>query len=181
MLAVYTGLINKNYKSENIIFIGDSSGCGLILAALLKVKEIKLPMPSALIFISPVVDYTKTAKSLISQRTKDPYQYDNPFYIADIFLADNDVNNCFISPLYGELSQFPPMLIHGSEYDVFLDDSINLVKKADENGVNVTIKIWKELWHVFHVAADIVPEGQQALNEIYKFINKNFNKIHNSF
>lgn len=173
-LAIYIGLINQNYKAEDIIFIGDSSGCGLMLAALFKAREKEILMPAALIFLSPVVDYTKTSKSLITKKLLDPYQYDNPFSIADIFLEDNDVKNKFISPLYGDLSLLPPMLIHGSEYDVFFDDSINLAEKAKKEGVNVILKIWRGLWHVFQVTADIVPEGKEALKEICEFINKNF-------
>lgn len=171
--AVYSALINKNYKSQNIIFIGDSSGCGLMLSVLFKAREKKISMPAALILLSPVIDYTKTSKSLTTKKELDPYQYDNPFSIADIFLEGNNVNNEFISPLYGDLSLFPPMLIHGSEHDVFVDDSINLGEKAEKEGVDVTLKIWKELWHVFHVAADIVPEAKDALKEICRFINKN--------
>lgn len=173
-LAIYIGLINQNYKAEDIIFIGDSSGCGLMLAALFKAREKEILMPAALIFLSPVVDYTKTSKSLITKKLLDPYQYDNPFSIADIFLEDNDVKSKFISPLYGDLSLLPPMLIHGSEYDVFFDDSINLAEKAKKEGVNVILKIWRGLWHVFQVTADIVPEGKEALKEICEFINKNF-------
>lgn len=171
-LGIYIGLINQNYKAEDIIFIGDSSGCGLMLAALFKAREKEILMPAALIFLSPVVDYTKTSKSLITKKLLDPYQYDNPFSIADIFLEDNDVKNKFISPLYGDLSLLPPMLIHGSEYDVFFDDSINLAEKAKKEGVNVILKIWRGLWHVFQVTADIVPEGKEALKEICEFINK---------
>ena len=167
-------MINQNYKAEDIIFIGDSSGCGLMLAALFKAREKEILMPAALIFLSPVVDYTKTSKSLITKKLLDPYQYDNPFSIADIFLEDNDVKSKFISPLYGDLSLLPPMLIHGSEYDVFFDDSINLAEKAKKEGVNVILKIWRGLWHVFQVTADIVPEGKEALKEICEFINKNF-------
>lgn len=173
-LAIYIGLINQNYKAEDIIFIGDSSGCGLMLAALFKAREKEILMPAALIFLSPVVDYTKTSKSLITKKLLDPYQYDNPFSIADIFLEDNDVKNKFISPLYGDLSLLPPILIHGSEYDVFFDDSINLAEKAKKEGVNVILKIWRGLWHVFQVTADIVPEGKEAVKEICEFINKNF-------
>lgn len=176
--AVYIGLINKNYKARDIIFIGDSSGCGLMLSVLFKAREKNISMPAALIFLSPVIDYTKTSKSLITKKKLDPYQYNNPFSIADIFLEGNDVNNEFISPLYGDLSLFPPMLIHGSEHDVFVDDSINLAKKADKQGVDVTLKIWKELWHVFQVTADIVPEAKESLKEICRFINKELN---NSF
>lgn len=173
-LSVYMWAVKKYYKPENIVFMGDSSGCGLLIATLLKIKEKGLSMPRASVCISPVVDYTKTAQSLTSKKELDPYKYDDPFSIADNFLEDNDVKNPFISPLYGDLSNLPPILIHGSEYDVFLDDSVNLAKTAQEYGVNVSLKIYEGLWHVFHVTSDIVPEAKEALSEICNFIDKNF-------
>lgn len=169
--TTYRWTIGKGYKPENIIFMGDSSGCGLMLATLLKLKNMKLDMPAGAVLISPLVDYSKTGASLIDKKESDPYQYNDPYNIADNFLDGNDVDNKFISPIRGNLSGLPKMLIHGSGDDVFLSDSINLAEKAQEYGVNVSMKIWDELWHVFHVTADIVPEAQEALNEIYEFIN----------
>ena len=87
------------------------------------------------------------------------------------FLLDNDVMNPYISPIYGGLTIFPKMLIHASECDVFFSDSINLSRKLTEHGVDVSLKIWDDMWHVFHVSPDIVPESRMALDEIYDFIN----------
>jgi len=52
----------KLYGEHTISAI--SSRCGLIIATLLKAKEIKKSMPDALILISPVVDYTKNGEYL---------------------------------------------------------------------------------------------------------------------
>lgn len=176
-LSVYKWLIGENFRPENIVLMGDSSGCGLILATLFKLKELQLIMPAALVFISPVVDYTGNGKSLITAKKDDPYQYEDPFSISKIFLGNNNVKDLLISPLYGELRGLPSMFIHGSEHDVFLSDSISLAERAKDNGVDVSIKIWKELWHVFHVNANIIPEGKEALKEIYEFISNSINKV----
>lgn len=50
---VWKWLLRENFKPENIVIMGDSSGCGLILATLFKLKELQMTMPAALIFISP--------------------------------------------------------------------------------------------------------------------------------
>jgi len=42
----------------------------------------------------------------------------------------------------------------------------------------VSLKIWKKMWHVFHISADIIPEGKEALKEIYSFIDKNIGKLY---
>ncbi|MBC2579101.1 alpha/beta hydrolase [Clostridium sp. DJ247] len=176
-LSVYKWLLRENFKPANIVLMGDSSGCGLILATLFKLKELQMQMPAALIFISPVVDYTGSGESLITAKEADPFQYEDPFSIANNFLCDNDVKDPFISPLYGDLRCLPPILIHASEHDVFLSDSINLADKAKDSGIDVHIKIWEELWHVFHINVGTIPESKEALEEICEFIDNRMNNF----
>jgi len=171
-LTVYKWVIRNKFKPQDLVLMGDSSGCGLILATLFKIREFWIAMPAAVVLISPVVDYTRGSTSLITRKELDPYRYDDPFSIVNNFLGNNDVKNPLISPLYGDLSGIPPILIHASDHDVFLSDSISLAEKVRSVGVEVDIKIWEGLWHVFHLNADKVPEGREALKEIYSFIDK---------
>jgi acetyl esterase/lipase len=71
-----------------------------------------------------------------------------------------------ISPLYGELSGLPPVLIHAAQYDVFLSDSTRFAETAENAGVTVDIKVWRKMWHIFHMQAPFVPESKKALDEI---------------
>lgn len=171
VLSVYNWVLNQGVNSSDIVLMGDSSGCGLLLALILKIKESKISMPAAGVLISPLVDYSKSAESLRTKKDVDPYNYDDPFSVVNNFLLDNDVMNPYISPIYGGLTNFPKMLIHASECDVFFSDSINLSRKLTEHGVDVSLKIWEDMWHVFHVSPEIVPESRMALDEIYDFIN----------
>jgi acetyl esterase/lipase len=62
------------------------------------------------------------------------------------------------------------MLVHVGNDEILLDDSVRLVNLAREAGVDVTFKIWEDMWHVFQTFA--IPEGQQAINEIGQFVIK---------
>jgi monoterpene epsilon-lactone hydrolase len=42
--------------------------------------------------------------------------------------------------------------------------------RARAAGVEVTFKVWNEMWHVFQTFA--IPEGQQAIDEIGDFVQK---------
>lgn len=170
VLSVCKWLMDSGYNSENIVFIGDSSGCGLILATLFKLREFSINMPAAIALMTPVVDYTKTGESLTTRKEVDPFQYEDPFNIANNFLGDNPAENPYISPLLGNLCGLPPMLIQAADYDVFLSDSTELSKIAEEAGCKVYLTIWEGLWHIFQMSANMLPEGQIALNDIYEFI-----------
>jgi acetyl esterase/lipase len=60
-------------------------------------------------------------------------------------------------------------LIHAAEYDVFLSDSTRFAEKAKNAGVKVDIKVWRKMWHIFHMQAPFVPESKNALDEICSF------------
>lgn len=58
------------------------------------------------------------------------------------------------------------IIIFGGIYD-----STRLAEKAKKAEVDVTIKIWENMWHVFHAFAPIMPESKAAIEEIGIYIN----------
>lgn len=169
-MACYKELILQGYKSEDIIVMGDSSGCGLALSALLLLRKRTIPMPRKLVLLTPVLDFAGTGKTFRTRAKKDPFRIDDPLGIAKIYVGDNNPTSSTISPIYGELEGLPPMLVHGADYDVFLSDSIRLYEKANKSGVEVELKVWEKMWHIFHMQANLVPESQRAMNELYDYV-----------
>jgi hypothetical protein len=46
-----------------------------------------------------------------------------------------------------------------------LDDSIRSARKAKGDGVDVTLKIYERMWHVFHLTARMLPEARRAIQD----------------
>jgi acetyl esterase/lipase len=69
-----------------------------------------------------------------------------------------------------EMSGLPPLCIHVGEYEVLLSDSVRLAERAQAAGVEVDLKIWPGMWHVFQTTARLVPEARQSIDEIGRFI-----------
>ena len=44
--------------------------------------------------------------------------------------------------------------------------------QAKEAGVDVTLQIWDEMPHVWHLAAPVLPEGQEAIDKIGDFVRQ---------
>ncbi len=76
------------------------------------------------------------------------------------------------TPLNGDFTGLPPVLVHGADYDVFRDDSVRFHKKALEAGVSSELKIWDGMWHMFHMQHEVLPEGVEALSQISGFLRK---------
>jgi acetyl esterase/lipase len=76
-----------------------------------------------------------------------------------------------VSPLYADMSGFPPLLIHVSGDELILDDSVRVAERARAAGANVTLRVFPGLWHVFHLMANL-PESRTAVKEIGEFVRE---------
>ena len=91
------------------------------------------------------------------------------------------VNDMLYSIYMPQLSQLlvlqleqglPPLLIHVGSAEVLMDDARRFASRAREAGVEVSLKEWEDMIHVFQAFAMLLPEGQQAVNEIGTFIRE---------
>lgn len=171
-IAVYKGILNQGYTENNITIMGDSSGCALALSALLVLKDSGVRMPKAFVGITPVFDLAGTGDTFTTIAGKDPFRLIDPLGITKLYIGENNPSSPMLSPLYGDLSELPAMLIHAGEYDVFLSDSIRLIEKVKAVGAKSELKIWRKMWHIFHMQAVLMPESKNAMDEIYSFLHK---------
>ena len=95
---------------------------------------------------------------------------DSLIYNKD-YVGDNDPMDAYISPLYGDFRGFPPMLIQVGSYEMLLSDSVSVASKARHQGVKVRLSIYDGMFHIFQMAAKMLPESRKAWAEIGKFID----------
>jgi epsilon-lactone hydrolase len=82
---------------------------------------------------------------------------------AALYLAGADPRHPLASPLYADLCGLPPLLIQVGDAEVILDDSTRFAARAREAGVDVTLEVWDEMPHVWHMFAGLLPEADQAI------------------
>ena len=88
------------------------------------------------------------------------------------YTDETNLTNPLVSPVYADFHGFPPLLIQVGSEEILLDDSRMLADKAKADGVDVTLKIWDGMWHVWQVLGDLIPESREAFEEIEKFIRE---------
>ena len=88
------------------------------------------------------------------------------------YVGSADVRTPLASPLYADLAGLPQMLIQAGDAEVFLDDATRLAEKATAAGVDVTLEVWPEMVHVWHIFAAMLPEGQQAIDRIGEWVRQ---------
>jgi acetyl esterase/lipase len=169
--AAYSWLLAQGYKPGKIVIAGDSAGGGLTLATLVALRDAGQPMPAGAVPISPWTDLEGTGDSVRSKAAKDPMvTQENLAGSAKQYYGSNDPKNPLISPLHAEYRGFPPMLIHVGEAEILLDDATRVAERAKRAGVDVELEVWDDMIHVWHVFAKLLPEGQQAIDKIGKFV-----------
>ena len=169
-MAVYKGMLLEGYSAGNIVAAGDSSGCGLLLSALLALKKSGAEMPSAISMITPALDFAGKGESFLTKAKNDPFRLKDPLGVAKVYVGSNNPLSPDISPLYGDLAGLPPILIHGAEYDVFVSDAVRFEEAARQAGVDVRLKTWQKMWHIFHMQDTVVPEAKDALREMCAYM-----------
>jgi acetyl esterase/lipase len=90
---------------------------------------------------------------------------------ARLYAPTADLEHPYVSPLFGEFGGLPPLSIHVGTTEILLDDSRRLAERAQRYGVDVELKAWHRMPHVFPMFADFLPEGRRALAEIELFVD----------
>jgi epsilon-lactone hydrolase len=174
-LAAYRWLLESGVSPEKLVVGGDSAGGGLTMSLLLSLKEAGDPMPAAAVLISPWVDLEGSGESMISRADLDPWLKPLESKAAPaLYIGELDRRDPMVSSIYADLKGLPPMLVHVGDHEILLDDSIRLVNKAREDGVEVSFKIWDEMWHVFQQFA--MPEAAEAIAEIGQYVEEKLSK-----
>lgn len=170
--AAYKWLMGEGWFAEQILLAGDSAGGGLAMALCHYLKDHGIPLPCGIIAMSPWTDLLASGESYDTNYERDPLfgnTRDSLIYNSD-YVGDNDRMNCYISPLYGDFRGFPPMLIQVGSYEMLLSDSVSVAAKARQQGVKVRLSVYDGMFHVFQMAAKMLPESRKAWAEAGKFI-----------
>lgn len=156
---------------ERIVFIGDSSGGGLLLATLYKMRDEGFALPGAAVAISPWTDLALTGPSLRGNAKLDPMMdIERLPTFAQRYLGEADPRHPYASPLYGDASGLPPILIQVGSDEILRDDAIRMAAKLRAAGGDVELEEWPRMPHVWHHYARLIPEGRHAIERIGKFV-----------
>lgn len=171
-IAAYCWLLAQKVAPDHIVFMGDSAGGGLCLAALLALRDQGIRLPSATVALSPWTDLKCTGESLHTKVKLDPFTPGDAWTVfSQHYVGDQDAGHPWISPLYGDLSGLPPTLIYAGDHDVLFDDSTRFAQKAKDAGSDVTLKVGEGLFHCYPVCGSLFPESQRAMDDICAFIS----------
>jgi epsilon-lactone hydrolase len=170
-VAAYEWLLGQGLAPARIVVAGDSAGGGLTVAMLLALRERGLPRPAGGVCISPWVDLTGGGASYTTRAAADPIiTRDAIEAMAQAYVGAGDRKAPLISPLFADLHDVPPLLVHVGSDEVLLDDARGLAERARSVGGDVTLEEWPEMIHVWHWFLPMLDEAQAAVAGIGTFV-----------
>jgi acetyl esterase/lipase len=170
-VAAYRGLLDSGLSPTRTAIAGESAGAGLAAAILVALENEGLPRPSSTLLMSPWVDLTLSGDSITGKAAVDPALTPEGLRCrAADYLAGANATSGLISPIYADLSGLPPLLIQVGSHEILLSDATRLATRAADADVPVTLEVTPGVPHVFQAFADILDEGDAALNSGAAFL-----------
>ena len=166
-------------KPENMGIVGSSAGGGLTLAMVLRAKQEHLPMPAAIAAGTPWADLSKTGDTYFSNQMLDNIlvSYDGALEASALLYANgHDLKDPLISPIYGDMHNFPPTILTTGTRDLFLSNTVRVHRKLRQCGVEAALHVYEGMSHAQFCIDPFAPESKEAFLEIASFFNAHLGK-----
>ena len=171
---------NGPEPARTIFVAGESAGGNLTLSLIAWVRDQGLRAPDAAVALSPVTDSTFASPSFRTNRHSDAMLGPLLGPLARLprwlllwigwFVNRIGPGHSLVSPVYGDLSNLPPLLVQASEAEMLLDDSRRYVNRAQAAGSPVKLQTWSHVVHAWQIFNPELPEAREALDEIGRFL-----------
>jgi acetyl esterase/lipase len=167
----YTWLLSHGVEAGRTAIAGDSSGGGLIIAALLHVRERGLPLPAGAVPISPWADLTCGGATFNSRAAVDLcVTREGLLAMAANYARGVDLHVPLVSPVFGKFCHLPPLLVLVGGDETLLDDALTLVRRTAVAGGEATLFVGAGMQHLFPLYVGAMPEADAAVTMIGAWI-----------
>jgi len=170
VVEAYRRLVWNDAGAKKIFLLGHSGGATLVLSALLAFRKVGLPMPAGAIALSAATDFTMVSESIAVNDGKDLVTDEVMREVSEGYLGEADPAGAPQSPLAGDLSGLPPLMIVSGSVEKLLDDSTRFAQKAADAGVEVDLEVYDGMPHAFPLfeldaAADLLERVKAFTND----------------
>lgn len=170
-LKVYQWLLNRGIKPNHIATIGDSAGGNLCTTVVLAAKAKGLPLPAAVMPLSPWYDMEATAPSFETNAKVDRLiSREMSLNMSQIFLGSASPRDPLANPLHADFTGFPPLYLQVGGYEAIRDDATRVAARAQAAGVEVRCDVYPEMQHVWHFMAGKAPEADDAIAKLAAWV-----------
>jgi acetyl esterase/lipase len=150
--------------TEALAIAGDSAGAALAVGAMLLARERGSVMPRAAALFCGMLDLDPVTSAFAGSSRR-------MIEMVEAYLPDGTtVADPLVSPLRADLAGLPAMLLQTGTADGCRADSETFTQRLHDAGGQATLRVWPEMFHVWHRFSPLLPEAHQALVEAAAFL-----------
>jgi monoterpene epsilon-lactone hydrolase len=169
----------KTTDPKKIAIFGSSAGGALTLEMILRAKQEGLPVPGAIAPGTPMSDVTKVGDTFVTNAMLDNVLV-SPDGFCDaatkVYANGHDLKDPLLSPIYGDMSGFPPTILTSGTRDLLLSNTVRVHRKLRQAGVDAALQVFEGQSHAHYYRDDTAPETKEAFGEIAAFFDKHLAK-----
>lgn len=170
-MAAWDWLIDQGFDTRRIALAADSCGAVLTYGVLQRLRAQGRPLPAATLIMSGWFDMALTAASYETNREKDPFFAKGGVdWLVTNFIGDRDRLDPAVSPLYADLSGFPPVFLQVGGDETLVDESRMFAERARQAGVETRLDVFDGMLHSFQMMAGRAPEADDAIGRLAAWV-----------
>jgi monoterpene epsilon-lactone hydrolase len=178
-VAVWKAASKMLASPKNMAIFGSSAGGNLTLAMVLRAKMEGLPLPGAIAPGTPMSDLTGAGDSFQTNAMVDNVLVAYGASCdkrAALYTAGRDLKDPLLSPVYADVSGFPPAILTSGTRDLLLSNTVRMHRKLRQAGVEAVLQVFEGQSHAQYYRDASAPETKEAFEEIARFFDKHLGK-----
>lgn len=171
-IVAYRALLARGIPASSILLSGESAGGGLALALALALRHAGDPAPAGILAVAPFTDLTLSGDSIRLFNGDDPAaNRDLLTFMGASYFQGHEPTDPLVSPLFGDLAGLPPLFVTATEGEVLRDDATRLAARAEQAGVDVTLRLVEDSVHVYTIFP-FLPETRSTMDEVAQWAQR---------
>ena len=129
-----------------------------------------MPVPAGIVAMSPWADLTLSGWSVMQNGDTDSVlSWDLLFVSARQYLKGASGADPYASPVFGNLRDFPPVMVHSGSREILRDDASRLGELAAAANIPVSVEVYEGMQHLFQGLSP-GQDGRVSINRMGQFI-----------
>lgn len=149
---------------------GVSAGGGLAASAVLKIRDLGLPLPGAALLLTPECDLTESGDSFETNCEVDIILKRRLTPANLLYAGGHDLRDPYLSAVFGDFSKgySPTFLLTGTR-DLFLSNTVIMHRALRRAGIAAELHVFEAMPHGGFFGA---PEDREAMAEQVAFLDR---------
>jgi epsilon-lactone hydrolase len=153
-----------------IVVAGDSSGGGLVVSLLLRLRQDGRPLPGGAVLMCPWIDLTCTLQKPSPGEAQPLLTREWGLRCASAYVGDHSMDDPLLDLLSADLSGLSPLLVQAGTGDVLREDAYQLVERVRAHGGDARLELYPVPTHDFHLFWSFLPEAADAVDQAGRFV-----------